>query len=241
MSFPLAVLEATQRAESVHPHRGCRAVFVRADIHHTGPPSAGGAQALGSEPKDQERTAKLVGPIPNGSLLHQLDLVGKRAELEWFFNRSESDMGLQSNFLAAFGRHGPGLRVPSPEDAVDAAHKHRRIRGWLGAIEETHAEVLRSAYEQRDWPPALWDEFGRMTGIVVRLACARDVVPTDRRAREVLEMDRAVWLASECHRAAIDPSFARLRTEAQGRLARANFAYTRASGDVRAPTGGRTR
>jgi hypothetical protein len=161
-------------------------------------------------------------------------------ELEWFFNRAESDMGLRSNFLASLGRHGPGSHAPSPDEAVDASHQQRRIRGWLSAIEDTHTEVLRSAYVQRDWPVVLWDRFGRLTGIVVRLACAHDAVPEGLRAQERFEMNHAAWLAGECHRAAIDPLFIRLRTDAQGRFARATSAYSRARGNV-LPLRGRPR
>jgi hypothetical protein len=157
-------------------------------------------------------------------------------ELEWFFNSAEGDMGLRSNFLASLGRRGPGGGALSPEDAVDAAHRYRKVRGWLGALEGPHAEVLRSAYELRDWPVVLWDALGRLTGVVVRLACAGDVVPVERRAQEILEMDRATWLALECLRPETDPSFTRLRAEAQARFARAGFAYAEVRGGTPIPS-----
>ena len=183
----------------------------------------------------------MSGPV----YLHQLrPTVAVEKELEWFFNRAESDMGLRSNFLASLGRHGPGPLVPSPEDAVEAAHRWRHIRGRLAAIEATHAGALRCAYELRDWPVVLWDVYGRLTGIVVRLACARDIVrgvAEGLHALAVLEMNHAAWLAAQCYRAAIDPMFARLRREAQTRLVLASRLYTDARGNVVPLTGRRTR
>ncbi len=153
-------------------------------------------------------------------------------ELEWFFNSVESDMGLRSTFLASIGRHTAGSHAPSPDEAVDATHAQRVIRRCLEAIEETDEAVLRCAYTQRDWPVVLWDQFGRLTGIVVRLACAHETVPEGERAQEIFEMNHAAWLASEIHRRVIDPMFLRLRTHAQGRFARATAAYARARGNV---------
>jgi len=162
-------------------------------------------------------------------------------ELEWFFNSVESDMGLRSNFLASLGREGPGSHAPSPDEAVDASHAQRRIRVMLGVLEETHVEVLRCAYTQRDWPVVLWDQYGRLTGIVVRLACAHETVPEGQHAQDLFEMNHASWLASEIHRSAIDPMFVRLRTDAQGRFARATSAYARVRGNVEPIRGRRPR
>jgi hypothetical protein len=148
-------------------------------------------------------------------------------ELDWFFNRAECDMGNQSNYLAMLGHYGPGSAMPSPEDAAEAAHRARRIRGWLRAMESSDAGVLQCAYELRDWPVALWDALGRLTGVVVRLACALDGISEDRRALQLLEMARADWLAGQCPHAAVDSTVIRLRREAQARFARAHHAYSR--------------
>jgi hypothetical protein len=153
-------------------------------------------------------------------------------ELEWFFNRAECDMGDQSNYLAMLGRHGPGSAIPSPEDAAEAAHRARRIRGWLTAMEPADAGVLQCAYELRAWPVVLWDELGRLTGVVVRLACALDAVPADRRAQRIIEMVRAEWLAEQCPGATVDSTLSRLRREGQARFARAHFAYSVLRGDA---------
>jgi hypothetical protein len=153
-------------------------------------------------------------------------------ELDWFFNRAECDMGDQSNYLAMLGRYGPGSAVPSPEDAAEAAHRARRIRGWLRAMDSSDAGVLQCAYELRAWPVVLWDECGRLTGVVVRLACALDVLPDERWALQLLEMARADWLAAQCPHVAVDATLIRLRREAQARFARAHHAYSVVRGDA---------
>ncbi len=153
-------------------------------------------------------------------------------ELDWFFNRSECDMGNQSNYLAMLGREGPGSAIPSPEAAVEPANRARRIHGWLTAMDRADAGVLQCAYELRDWPVVLWDELGRLTGVVVRLACALDVLPEERRDLQLLEMARADWLATLCGHAALDPTWLRLRRGALTRFARAHRAYDALRGDA---------
>jgi hypothetical protein len=140
-------------------------------------------------------------------------------ELEWFFNTAESDMGARSNFMAMIGRAVP----ITPEDAVEACSRYRRIRAWLKGIMDSDAGVLQAAYELRDWPVVLYDKLGRLTGIVVRLACALDRWPDQRGAQQALEMIRAGWLAAEC--SVLNPTFSRLRGAAQVRFARAHLAY----------------
>jgi len=172
---------------------------------------------------------KALRPLSVGQLRPK---VAVDDELDWFFNRAVCDMGDQSNYLAMLGRHGPGSAIPSPEDAAEAAHRARCIRRCLTAIESADAGVLQCAYELRDWPVALWDRLGRLTGVVVRLACALDGLPEDRQMRHVLEMARADWLASMGPHAGLDSTWIRLRREAQGRFARAHLAYGRLRGDA---------
>jgi hypothetical protein len=145
-------------------------------------------------------------------------------DLEWFFNRAESDMGAQSNFQAVLGRHRP----MTSEDMAEACHRHRRIRSRLKAIPDAEAGVLQAAYELRAWPVALYDKLGRLTGVVVRLACALDRWPDDRPSQQALEMVRAGWLLGQ----GLHPSNAtlsRLRQEATVRLTRAHAAFSRVS------------
>jgi hypothetical protein len=157
------------------------------------------------------------------------------AELDWFFNRAECDMGNQSNYLGMLGRHGPGSAMPSPEDAVEAAHRARRIHDCLSSLNRGDAGVLRCAYELRDWPVALWDALGRLTGVVVRLACAQGRMPETRGELLFLERVRARWLEELCPCAALDSTLLRLRREAEARFARAQGAYTHARGIARRP------
>ena len=148
-------------------------------------------------------------------------------ELEWFFNRVECDMGIRSNFHAVLsGQLAPSEGV-TPEDAAEASYAQRRIRGWLLAIPDADAGVLKSAYEQRAWPGSLVDELGRITGVVVRLACALDRWPADPAAQRVVETARARWLASYCSkgRGRSFETLLTLRREGEVRFAKAHHAY----------------
>ena len=154
-------------------------------------------------------------------------------ELEWFFNRAECDMGIRSTFEATLGARCPRPGLPSPEETVEAAHAYRILRGWLRAIDDRDAGVLQAAYEARPWPVPLDDDLGRLTGIVVRLACAVGTWPEDRRAQQAMEMARAEVLASECfpcRGTGFDPLM-RLRREAAKRFARAIHAYAVVRGE----------
>jgi hypothetical protein len=149
-------------------------------------------------------------------------------ELEWFFNRAECDMGIRSNFERAMRISDPQRDAPNPESLVDAAHAYRQIRGWLRAIPDSDAGVLQAAYEIRPWPPELYDELGRLTGIVVRLACAHGPWPAERLSQERVEMAMARLLASDVAKpVGLAPApLARLRREAEPRLSRAHRAYS---------------
>jgi hypothetical protein len=170
-------------------------------------------------PKD-----RAAAPIPTVGMFRPTPTVD--AELVWFFNRFEPDMGISSNFHAALlaGLHAPRV---TPEEAAEASHAHRRIRRWLGAIPDSDAGVLQAAYVQRDWPAPLCDELGRITGVVVRLACALGPWPDDPRTQCVIELGRAHWLVSQLT-SGVGRSAAtlvRLRREAEVRFARAHHAY----------------
>jgi hypothetical protein len=161
-------------------------------------------------------------------------------ELVWFFNRAECDMGLRSNFLPCLWKRHLTKKVLGPEEALAAAHAYRRIRGWLRAIPDSDAGVLQAAYEIRRWPRALYDELDRLTGVVVRLACALDRWPDDRRSLELVEMARADWLAADCgpfRRYGFGP-LARLRREGEKRFKRAHGAFRAARGRGRCLVGG---
>jgi hypothetical protein len=169
-------------------------------------------------------------PLPFVYQLRPLPSVDE--ELDWFFNRAECDMGVSSNFEQALGPKSPSAQR-SPEDAAEAAHRYRRIRTWLKAIADSDAGVLQAAYEVRDWPVALFDELGRLTGIVVRMACALDGMHYDRKLQQLIEMARAKWLASSGAPLRLNASLQRLRREAQTRFIRAHHAYSVVRAQVR--------
>jgi hypothetical protein len=141
-------------------------------------------------------------------------------ELEWFFNRAEGDMGLQSNFIDALEAE----YERAFEGHLEAARRHREIRDRLRSIADSDAGVLQVAYEQRDWPEILVRRFGRLTGVIVRLACALDHWPSDRPAQQVVERARAEWLVPECA-AGVGKTLGRLCNEAGARFSRASSAY----------------
>jgi hypothetical protein len=152
-------------------------------------------------------------------------------ELEWYFNRAHCDLGIRSNFQRALGWRCPADN-PTPEDVVEAAHAYRLVLRWLLAISDHDAGVLEAAYTLRPWPPRLWNELGRVTGVVVRLACALDAWQFDRRTLALVEDIRAVWLLGE-HDRGFQWEFSplvRLRREGETLLARALAAYARARG-----------
>ena len=152
-------------------------------------------------------------------------------ELDFFFNRAEAAMVPPSNYWALLrGRTGEASTW-NLEDAAEAAHAHRRIRGWLLAIPDSDAGVLQAAYTVRYWPKELYDALGQLTGIVVRLACATDGLGLEREELARMEMVRAEWLAKAGER--LRP----LRWEARGRFARAVRAYTTARGEASSPRG----
>jgi hypothetical protein len=147
------------------------------------------------------------------------------AELEWFFNLAECEMGVGSNFLPLLECGGEPVDWTTPEDRLEAAHAWRLIRGWLRTMPDSDAGVLQAAYETRLWPRTLRDELGTLTGIVVRLACATDPWPQDRESQQLIEMARAGWLAGECRDRGKYGPVSRLRGEAKVRLARALHVY----------------
>lgn len=155
-------------------------------------------------------------------------------ELEWFFNRAEGDMGMRSTFELSLGVRRPGMEAPSPEETVGRAHAYRTIRGWLRAIDDRDAGVLQAAYEARPWPVDLYDDLGRLTGIVVRLACDAGHWPADRRAQQAVEMARAEVLAADCiqWRGMSTSPLLPLRREAERRFTRAHHAYARVRGEA---------
>jgi hypothetical protein len=108
-------------------------------------------------------------------------------ELEWFFTMAECDMGARSNYPETVGQPARD----SPETRAQAARAHRTIRDWLAEIGDGHAGVLYAAYAARPWLLPLREAFGRLTGVVVRLRSADDVLPDDESGRNSLDLRAA--------------------------------------------------
>jgi hypothetical protein len=89
--------------------------------------------------------------------------------------------------------------------------------------------VLQAAHVVRYWPAELHHELGRLTGVVVRLACALDARELDWEELLKVEEVRARWLIGGRE------TLLRLRREATARYARAIRAYLVVRGEARVP------
>jgi hypothetical protein len=148
------------------------------------------------------------------------------AELLWFFVLSECEMGDRSNFAEGLGARANLWDHKTPEDFVEAAHKHRKILDWVRAMPSSEAGVLQAAYEPRCWPRAVLERLGRVAGVAVRLLCAQGPWPEDRRSQEKVEMERARELEVMCMNGQADAKRVMdLRNRATDRLERALHAY----------------
>jgi hypothetical protein len=152
-------------------------------------------------------------------------------ELHWFFNVAESEMGLESNFGRLLSSVSSEGYWRTPEDHADAAHAQRRILGWLRAMPNHEAGVLQTAYEPRDWPRAVRAEFGRLTGVAVRLTCTLEEWPEDRTSQEAMDMSKARDLEAKCMDRRAEARFLeKLRQKADLRLAGACGSYLKMRG-----------
>ena len=128
-------------------------------------------------------------------------------ELTWFFTEAEIATSFASNFealkdVALSGRRVPMCNVPDPRGVarMEAACTAGTIERRLRRMQDPHAGVLRAAFEPRAWPEALEALLGPLTGIVVRLAAARQQRrSTDAGAgpRRELEVARALTVSFE--------------------------------------------
>ncbi len=150
-------------------------------------------------------------------------------ELDWFFNKAEADMGASSNYQQALGIDSASARRTAV-DYVEASARYRRIRRWLKAIDDYDAGVIQAAYELRDWPVALFDELGRLTGIVVRLSCTPEQPYHDRGLRRRSEIMMAKWLVQVHMPLRQNEALGRLRHKAQVLFMAAHYAYGVARG-----------
>jgi len=174
------------------------------------------------------RRASAFSPAPTLAQLAPSQAVDE--ELLWFFNAEDGDFASVSNFgrmLAPVAEDGTWR---TPEDHARARQRHGVIRSHLKSIPDSDAGVLQCAYAPRPWPVALRKELGRLTGIVVRLACDRETWPEERGRQLAIDAENAEALylmlrvGGDENRSVLRD----LRREAQGRFAHALGAYASA-------------
>ena len=149
-------------------------------------------------------------------------------ELQWFFHAEDGDFASVSNFGRMLSPVTEGGAWRTPEDHMHAARRHRIIRAHLKSIPDSDAGVLQCAYAPRPWPIGLVKELGRLTGIVVRLACDRETWPEPRGEQLAVDAQNAESL-DDLIRTGDDEdrnALCDLRREARVRFAHALGAYT---------------
>ena len=115
-------------------------------------------------------------------------------ELQWFFSVEDGDFVSSSNFGRMLSSVTEDGEWRTPEDHARAAQTHRVIRSRLKRIHDRDAGVLQCAYLPRPWPVRLRKELGRLTGIVVRLACDRQTWPIERGRQLAIDLQNAETL-----------------------------------------------
>jgi hypothetical protein len=179
--------------------------------------------------------AAAPGRVIDGRLRHDALL-----EIEWFFGLAETEMSAPSNFGRMLASVSPEGRWRTPEDQAEAACAHHRILDWLRAMPNNEAGVLQAAYEPRRWPTIVQARFRHLTGIAVRLTCALDDWPEDRRLQELMDEQKAHELAKRCSNPERRVDFLnRLQRRAEARLETALNAYLRVRGTRRSVIAGR--
>jgi hypothetical protein len=107
---------------------------------------------------------------------HELMDSEDEADLRWYWNEAEGDMGLRSNFAAMvacleLGGPAGGLPVHDDEEGrLKAAGRERRVRRAIELLSARDVTILVHAFGSgsRKLPP-----FGRATGVVPLTAAAR--------------------------------------------------------------------
>jgi hypothetical protein len=151
----------------------------------------------------------------------------------WLFTMSDSDIGNRSNFAASLAYVQPGVGNRAVDDCADALYAQRTLLKWIRELGDFDAGVLQAAYVARPWPIKLYEELGRLTGIVARLGAVEDGLPETREDLETLELRTATRLNEALARKA--PVLTRLVREARPLLERAFDAYVRKRGGEAEP------
>jgi hypothetical protein len=149
-------------------------------------------------------------------------------ELRWFFHIEDGDPS-SSIYGRMLGPVGDDDEWQTRGEHTAAEQKHGVILSHVKSLSDSDAGVLQCAYAPRRWTARLAKEFGRLTGIVVRLSCDRATWPEARRQQLSVDAANAEKLhvmlcagGDENRRALRD-----LRREAQSRYARALGEYAR--------------
>jgi hypothetical protein len=122
------------------------------------------------------------------------------AELDWFFTRAESAMGIQSNWgplmqAALTGVAAGWDPVDGGIDArLEAAHAARVIRERMQRMAREDVEVLCAAYEARRWPVRVAAVLGRLAGVAVRTEEAQSGFAEASAMRRTSARTVAEWL-----------------------------------------------
>lgn len=170
------------------------------------------------EPHAKKPSSKLFKPSANAD-----------KELEWFFTLAESDMGSTSNFVESLAPASTAWRDDDTMDKrAEAAHAQRTLLKWVRELGDYDAGVLQAAYMARPWPLALREEFGRLTGVIVRLAAVDTGLPDDPKALDALERKTAIRLNDALERRG--PIFERVLPKGSQLLTAAFEAYVRERG-----------
>jgi hypothetical protein len=119
------------------------------------------------------------------------------------------------------------------DERAEAAHAQTTLLKWIRELDDFDAGVLQAAYMARPWPPRLFTELGRLTGVVARLGSVEVGLPEKRHELEALELRTAARLDDALARNASVVKCLQLR--ASPLLERAFEAYVRERGGEKKP------
>ncbi len=101
------------------------------------------------------------------------------SQLFWFFNRSASEMGICSSFMAlraaimSGGSSRTSMQDSMTDKRIEATHRNRQILTRLSRLPQKHIDTLYAAYASRCWGDALEAAFGRAVGVCALSPAAR--------------------------------------------------------------------
>lgn len=108
-------------------------------------------------------------------------------ELEWFFTRAESDLGLRSNFLTGDTHGGDGGDVLVEARRLAAVARERVCHAAFRRLRPGTQRTLADAFRPRQWPPQVQEAFGWLAGVVYRLPAAVEAYEARKVPSDTLE------------------------------------------------------